>query len=157
MNDFEIRPFRASDCGASGQVYFDAVRHGTGEYYSKAERLAWAPSLPEPESWLARLSSQITFVAARDGNILGFISGTAEGYIDLIFVAPEAIKHGVGKALYDRYLDDARIAGATHLSAEVSLVARSFFENRGWRVVTAQTVTRGGIALNRFAMELELT
>ncbi len=78
----------------------------------------------------------------------------AEGYIDLAFVAPDAIGHGIGKALYDAILSEASNLGVPRLHAEASHLARPFFERQGWSVVKSQTVTRGDdVAIPNFVME----
>ncbi len=106
-----IRPFRDDDARATAQIFFDSVRLGTRDYYDKAQRLAWAPRVPEATKWLDRLKSQTVLVAERNGRVVGFMTLTAEGSIDLAYVAPDAIGQGIGKALYDAILSVASKIG----------------------------------------------
>ena len=148
------RPFRDDDAAATAQIFFDSVRLGTQNYYDEAQRLAWAPRVPETATWLKRLKSQTVFVAERQGRVVGIMTLTAEGCIGMAYVAPDAIGQGIGKALYDAILSEAEIIGVPKLTAEASHLARAFFERQGWSVVKPQTVTRGGdVAIPTFAME----
>jgi len=156
MTTTEIRPFRDDDAEATAQVYFDSVRQGTRVYYDDAQRRAWAPARPDLSGWRERLASQTAFVAERNSRVVGFMTLKADGCIDLAYVAPDAIGQGVAKALYDAILSEAVRRGIPRLHADASHLARAFFERQGWLVVTAQTVTRGGVAIPNFVMEKTL-
>ena len=152
-----IRPFRDDDASAAAQIFFNSVRLGTRDYYDEAQRVAWAPRVPEATKWLSRLKSQTVFVAERSGRVVGFMTLAAEGYIDLAFVASDAIGQGIGKELYDAILAEALNLRVPRLHAEASHLARPFFERQGWSVVESQTVTRGDdVAIPNFVMEKEL-
>lgn len=156
MTTTQIRPYRNDDAQATAQVFFDSVRQGTRAFYDEAQRRAWAPARPEPSGWHQRLASQTALVAERNGRLVGFMTLTSEGCIDLAYVAPDALGQGVGKALYDAILAEAIRRGIPRLHAEASHLARAFFERRGWSVVKAQTVTREGVAIPNFVMEKTL-
>jgi putative acetyltransferase len=149
-----IRPFRDDDTDATAQIFFDSVRLGSQDYYDEAQRVAWAPRVPEAAKWLDRLKIQTVFVAERQGRVVGFMTLTAEGCIGLAYVAPDAIGQGIGKALYDAILSEAEIIGVAKLTAQASHLARAFFKRQGWSVVKSQTVTRGDdVAIPIFMME----
>ncbi len=156
MTTTRIRRFRDDDAAATAQVFFESVRRGTQGFYDEAQRRAWAPSPPALAGWRARLASQTVFVAERNGSVVGFMTLTADGCIDLAYVAPDVIGQGVAKALYDAILEEAARLGLTRLHAEASHLARAFFERQGWRVVKAQTVSRGGVPIPNFVMEKAL-
>ena len=103
-----------------------------------------------------RLKSQTVFVAERQGRVVGFMTLTAEGCIDLAYVAPDAIGQGIGKALYDSILSEAAKSGVPRLTTEASHLARAFFKRQGWSVVQRQTVTRDGVSIPNFVMEKKL-
>ncbi|MEQ8194825.1 MAG: GNAT family N-acetyltransferase [Rhodospirillales bacterium] len=156
MTDIRIRPFTETDLDATARVFFDAVRHDTKDHYTGEQRRAWAPDVPATPSWRARLEGQTVFVAERNGEIVGFMGLTAEGRIDLAFVAPEMIGRGIGKKLYGEIDAHARAAGLRTLTVHASRQARGFFERRGWRTLRERTVTRGGVDLTNYLMEIEL-
>ncbi len=154
MDHTNIRRFGDVDARATAQIFFDSVRLGSRDYYDEAQRLAWAPRVPETATWLDRLKSQTVFVAERQGRVVGFMTLTAEGCIGLAYVATDAIGQGIGKALYDAILSEAENIGVPKLTAEASHLARAFFKRQGWSVVKSQTVTRGDdVAIPIFVME----
>ncbi len=153
MDLTRVRPFQDDDAGATAQLFFDSVHLGTRTYYDEAQRIAWAPRVPETTKWLDRLQSQTVLVAERNGRVVGFMTMTAEGCIDLAYVAPDAIGQGIGKALYDAILSEALKFDIPKLTADASHLARAFFERQGWSVVRPQTVTRGGVEIANFVME----
>lgn len=151
-----IRLFRDEDAAATAQVIFDSIRVGARDHYDDAQRRAWIPEVPETDEWLARLKPHYVLIAERDRIVIGFMTLTADGLIDLAFVAPDAIGQGVAKALYDALLVEARSRGQTRLRVAASLLARPFFERQGWSVSEEETVIRSGVALRRFRMEIDL-
>ena len=152
-----VRRFEDRDAEATARIYFDAVRIGAQDYYDEAQRRAWASSVPDTPPWRARLRSQASFVAERDGAIVGFMTLKPDGCIDLAFVAPQAMGTGVARQLYERLLAEASAMGLRRLHTEASHLARPFFERQGWSVVKRQTVERDGVALTNFVMEKHLT
>jgi len=158
MERVTVRPMRAADAEAAARVFFAAVRDGAAGHYDAAQRRAWAPEVPAPKDWRARLADRWGVVAeAPDAAdklaVVGFMTLRADGCIDLAFVAPAAIGQGVAGRLYDAVEAEARRRGLERLWAEASRMARPLFERRGWRVVRPQTVERGEVTLENFVME----
>lgn len=156
MADVRIRRFRDADAPATAQVFYDSVHRATQDFYDDAQRQAWAPQVPDLEAWLDRIKPQTAFVAERDGAVIGFMTLRDDGYIDFAYVAPDAVGHGVAKALYDAVLAEAKKAKFGRLTSEASHLARRFFERQGWRVVEEQSVLRNGVALTNFRMEFDI-
>lgn len=148
-----VRRFEDRDAEATARIYFDAVRVGARDHYDEAQRRAWAPSVPDTPPWRERLKSQTSFVAERDGAIVGFMTLKPDGCVDLAFVAPDAMGTGVARQLHERLLAKAASMGLRRLNTEASHLARPFFERQGWSVVKQQTVERDGVALTNFVME----
>lgn len=95
-------------------------------------------------------------LAHRDGQFAGFIGFNLEGHIDLLFTAPCYARQGVASALYAAAEQHLRAAGVRELFTEASLTARPFFARQGFSAEQAQTVTRGTVTLQRFAMRKRL-
>lgn len=152
MENVAIRKFRGEDAEAAAQLFFDSVHLGTQEHYSRAQRQAWAPVVPETSAWRDRLRAQTSFVAEQDGRLIGYMTINEEGHIDLAYVAPGFIGKGVASHLYEAIESEAREAGLKQLTSDASHLARAFFERRGWTLVKEQTVTRHAVALINFAM-----
>ena len=113
-----IRPFRGEDAHATAEIFFDAVRRGAGPGYDEAQRRAWAPAVPNIGAWRDRLNGQTVLVAERNGRVVGFMSLTDNGLIDLAYVVPEHMGRGVARRLYDGLLEEATKRGLTKLRTE---------------------------------------
>ncbi len=147
-----IRPLRAEDGEIAGEIFFDAVHHGTGEYYTHEQRTAWAGASPNPSGWRNRLVNVDGFMAELNGIPAGFMTIDASGYIDLAFVGPGALGMGVGWLLYRAIEARAEQLGVVRLTTEASKKARPFFERQGWTVEREQLVVKRGVSLANFKM-----
>ena len=149
-----IRKATADDNDAMFKVFYRAVREGAAKYYTEKQRAAWAPS-SEPDH-TPKHHNLLRWVAEMDGNIIGFIAVTRQGYIDLAYVLPEWMGHGVAQALYDQLFEWAHAARLSELTSHASHFAKRFFLKNGWLVVYPETVARGDQKLQRFFMRLKL-
>lgn len=149
---FNIRPYLASDADQAARVFYDAVHIGAAEFYSEAQRQAWAPEVPNTPLWGERLARATTMVAEKNNQVVGFMSLTGAGMVDLAFVAPAAMGMGVARDLYDEIVHIAQAKDLVALGTEASFPARRFFLKRGWRDVAEQIVERDGIEMTNFQM-----
>lgn len=154
--DLRIRPADPQDPAKTAGIFFRAVRDGTRDAYDERQRAAWAPGIPDATAWTDRLRDQTVFVAETAGDIVGFVALRPAGHVDLIFVAPEWHRLGIGRHLLDELERHARAQGLLLLSADVSLSAKRLFLGHGWRVLKAQSVTTNGADLTNFRMEKAL-
>ncbi|MFK8033284.1 MAG: GNAT family N-acetyltransferase [Hyphomicrobiales bacterium] len=152
VRDFEIR-----DADAASNVFYRAVHIGAKDFYDEAQRMAWAGGKPEPVSWQKRLEVQVVKVAELNSIVIGFMTLTKHGKIDLAFVAPEAMGMGIARKLYYAILVEAKRLGIKTLTTEASFLAQRFFKKYGWQTLQQQIVTRGSIELTNFLMKLEVS
>ena len=75
----------------------------------------------------------------------------------MFYVHPDWQRCGVWRLLYRRIEGIARRQGHRHLTADVSITARPFFESMGFTVARQQAVSRGGVTLTNFAMIKQFT
>jgi len=149
-----MRNWEPSDAEATYAVYFEAVHSGAGDHYSKDQRHAWVPSPIVPEWWLPRLSVAKTWVTSDEHGLTGLISLRDDGYLDMFFVSTRARGDGTAVQLYERLLKQARRSGISKITTHASHCLRPFLEKRSWNVVAPEVVTRLGVTLERFEMEL---
>jgi putative acetyltransferase len=153
----EIRDATARDAAAIADLFYHTVLNVNVRDYSRAQVEAWAGPAPEPEKWEKRIaaaaSAKRTFVAARDGRVLGFAEFEGGGHIDTLYVHHEFQGCGIASRLFDRIEAEAQRFGLTHLYTEASITARPFFHKRGFSVVTPQLVEQGGCTFRNFVME----
>lgn len=152
-----VRDFELHDTEQTADVFFQAVRFGTKDFYSDKQRKAWAPQKPELSWWQTRLAKQTVKVAILDEAVIGFMTLDSDGKIDLAFVMPSAMGTGVSGKLYAAILQEAQLAGLRTLQTEASSLAQQFFKKRGWHTVQQQTIKRDNVELTNFLMELNVS
>ena len=151
-----IRPYVASDRVSCHRVYFQAVHEGAAEFYTQAQRAAWAPSETPDLSQPNKLLEQWCWVAEAKNGISGFMSLSRNGYLDMAFVVPDAKGTGVTDALYVALIEQAKAESLGNLTAHASHLARRFFTKHGWQVDYAEDFPLNGQVFERFHMSLDM-
>lgn len=76
-----------------------------------------------PRFWFQHFTATSWIAETPDGRLAGFLVGfvspdrPGEGYVHLVGTNPNLRRVGVGRALYERFFDDARRRGITRVSA----------------------------------------
>ncbi len=154
MTGLVIRPYRAADAKPLALVFHRAVRRGTAEHYTLAQRLAWSPWVQRGQAWHERLARIETVVAETPSGPVGFMAlDLSDGFLDFAYVDPAVRGQGVAAELYAVLEARALTAGLTRLQTEASRVAEPFFRARGWVVLHRQRVRRNGVRLPNAVME----
>ncbi len=151
-----IRYYEAGDAPEIVRLFFETVRSVNRADYSDEQLEAWAPSVPDPEEWHARMAGRRTLVAEEGGEVVGFAELEYDGRLDMLYVRKDAVGRGVGRRLYEAVEREARGQGLGWIFTEASITARPFFEQQGFRVVREQMVSRRGVSMTNFVMEKEL-
>jgi putative acetyltransferase len=152
----EIRDYEAGDAPEIVRLFFETVRSVNRADYSDEQLEAWAPGVPDPEEWHARMAGRRTLVAEEGGEVVGFAELEYDGRLDMFYVRKDAVGRGVGRRLYEAVEREARGQGLGWIFTEASITARPFFEQQGFRVVREQMVSRRGVSMTNFVMEKEL-
>lgn len=151
-----VRLYGKADTQALAELFFDAVRMGTKEFYSREQREAWAPTVPDTVNWGRRLEEVTTFIAEQSGDIAGFMTLDNTGYIDLAFVRSNRIRQGIGSTLYQYIEEEAKQQNMPRLHTQASELAKPFFEHHGWTLLNSQTIRRNSTELTNHLMEKNL-
>ena len=151
-----IRPYAARDRVDCHKVYYRAVHEGAAEFYTQAQRAAWAPSETPDLSQPNKLLDQWCWVAEAKNGISGFMSLTRNGYLDMAFVMPDAKGTGVADALYAALIELANAESLEILTAHASYFARRFFAKHGWQVDDVEDFPLNGQVFERFHMSLDM-
>lgn len=133
-----------------------AVHAISPSLYGPKQKEAWAPTPPNYEAWAERLAVKRPLVAIVDHRVAGFMEVDPDGHIDCAYTHPDFQGTGVASALYAQVLADAKARNLERLYVEASVVARPFFEHRGFTVIGKNDVERNGVNLVNFAMEKAL-
>ena len=148
----KLRLGKESDFADLADVMFDAVRNGPS-LYSEEQRRAWVPEKRAGEAWSERLSDQQIIVAERQGSIVGFMSVTAEGYLDFAYIRPLAQGTGLFRRLFQEIENLARETGISRLWVHASLKAQPAFSAVGFQILKKESIQIRGQSLDRFEME----
>jgi GNAT superfamily N-acetyltransferase len=76
-----------------------------------------------PRLWFQHFTGTSWVAEDEAGRILGFLVGFISpdrpdtGYVHLVATSPNRRRHGIGRALYERFFEDARSAGAERVVA----------------------------------------
>jgi putative acetyltransferase len=116
-----VRKMRDDDARSFLKVQYAAVRRIAVRDYPPEVIEAWGP-LPitqaAVEAIIANPEDEIRFLAERDGDIVGLACLViANNKLRACYVAPEAARTGVGKALLMKIEETARNAGVKYLHA----------------------------------------
>jgi putative acetyltransferase len=151
-----LRPFLAADTALIAEIFRASVDELTADDYSDTQREAWMSTADDEEALGARLSGQLTLLGLMDGSPVGFASLRAGEDVDMLYVHPVAVGHGVGSLLIEALEKLAVGRGARRLTAEVSDSAQDFFKKRGFVPQQRNTVELGGEWLANTTMEKKL-
>ncbi|MBX4953288.1 GNAT family N-acetyltransferase [Rhizobium binae] len=153
MNDrILIRPYTPNDADATIEIFLRAIRKVSSKDYLPAQIEAWA-KVEDRSLWAQRRISRPGWIAEIDGAPVGFSDLTEDGCLDMMFVHPEFQRLGIASRLLSRVEKEALNLGFTRIYTEASRTARPFFERRGFRVTTRQTIEKRGQSLENFIME----
>ena len=147
---------KTEDAPALAQVFYDAVRLGPSPY-TEAERMAWVPEVPDANAFATRLAAHQVAAAKVKGQLVGFMTLDATGYIDLVFILNAYRGQGIFRALFAVIEEKANAQALPRLSTHASLTAQPAFQAMGFSVIQHETVTRAGEELRRAEMEKHLT
>ena len=153
----QLRPYTPEDLDNVVSLFYKTVHQICSAAYTPAQLNAWAPARWERQRWedlLSGKSGHQVFLAEEEGVLAGFATlCLEESLLDHLYVSADFQRKGVATLLADHIETLAREAGLQRLHTEASLVARGFFEKRGYRVLLQQQVERRGQLLTNFVME----
>lgn len=151
-----LRPALPGDVPMLAAIAEAAILELTGEDYDSDQQEAWAAAASDEEALETRLTEQLTLIATRDGEPVGFISLADNRLIDMLYIRPEAVGEGVASLLYDAIERLAGARGAKSLTVDASDTALDFFSKRGFTPKQRNTVSLGGVWLGNTTLEKTL-
>jgi N-acetylglutamate synthase-like GNAT family acetyltransferase len=149
----KIRLFQREDTEYIAKLFHETVRNINIQDYSPAQVKAWAPDHLNFKNWQADCLNQFTYVAEKDGHIVGFGQLASNGHIDCFYCDKAYQRCGIGRQIYQAIHQQALSLGITYLFVEASITALPFFRNLGFTVVKEQLVYCRGERLTNYAME----
>jgi len=117
MSLLSIRPVEARDNAAITHIYAHAVRHGTASFEAEMARRQAALAAGGYPFLVAELAGAVAgYAYAGPYRTRPAYRFTVE---DSIYVAPQAQRGGIGRALLERLLDDAQARGFRQMIAVI--------------------------------------
>jgi putative acetyltransferase len=146
----------ASRANEVADLYHQSVHAIDTSIYTPEEQEAWASTPPDYHQWSVRLAKKQPWLAMLGGRVAGFIELDADGHIDCLYTHPSFQNQGVASGLYEHLLWSAKARGFKRLYVEASIVAKPFFEHRGFKQVAKNSIQRKGVTLVNFTLEKRL-
>ncbi|MGN0479144.1 MAG: GNAT family N-acetyltransferase [Hominenteromicrobium sp.] len=146
-----LRKYESADCAAMAALFYDTVHTVNARDYTPAQLDVWATGHVDLDAWNRSFLDHFTVVADEGGTIIGFGDIDGTGYLDRLYVHKDYQGRGTASAICDAL--EAHAAGKA-VTTHASITAKPFFKRRGYRVIRAQQVERGGLLLTNFVMRL---
>jgi putative acetyltransferase len=151
-----IRNYVPDDIDALIDLFRSSVRIVARRDYTQEQVTAWAPDEIDRSAWASRCANSQTFVAVLQNDLVGFTLVEPNGHLDMMYVHPAHQGKRIPSALLEHVESFARRHGLVRLYTEASITARPYFEHRGFRLIAAQMVSRGGQDFINYWMEKQL-
>lgn len=145
--------YTSEDASRLAQLFYDTVHNINASDYTLEQIEAWAPPIPNEIYRTETFERATPFIAEVEGVAVGFASIETNGYIDFFFVAHDWQGKGIGRALMEEIFRRAEEYNCDKLYSHVSITAKPFFLNFGFKVIKRQTVETNGVKMDNFIME----
>ncbi len=99
---------------------------------------------------------QVLVASDSDGRVVGYADLEADGHIDHLYCAPEAVGAGVATSLCDALEVLAASEGVGRLYVEASEAARRLFEKRAFCVDNRREWELRGVPIHNYVMSKAL-
>lgn len=150
---FTIRRGQLNDLAELQQLFKDTITTICKADYNDRQIQVWVMGVENITRWQTMISEQYVLIAEMDSIIVGFGTLGKGNYIDMFYIHKDYQRQGVASRLCDSLENEAKLLGQKKLTADVSKTARPFFEKKGFRIETEQTVIKHGVELINYKME----
>lgn len=129
-----IREARVEDATATAEVHRRSIRELCSGDYSAQQIDAWIAGTSK-DSHLALINNPElrTYLAEEGGAVIGVgVCSPKQGTVNVLYVAPECVRAGVGAALLERLEKEIQATGGCRAELHSSLTSVSFYRARGY-------------------------
>ena len=145
-----IRKYNTSDCKYLAELFYQTVHNVNAKDYTKEQLDVWATGNVNLNEWDKSFFEHFTIVAIKNEIIVGFGDIDKTGYLDRLYVHKDYQGQGIASAICDELEQQIN---TNRIITHASITAKTFFEQRGYRVIKGQQVIRDGISLTNYVME----
>ncbi len=147
----EVRKYQPSDCQALTELFYNTVHTVNVKDYTEEQLNVWASGQVDLEKWNQSLQEHYSIVAVEKEVVVGFGDIDETGYLDRLFVHADYQGKGIATVICNQL--EQTIEG--NITTHASITAKTFFEKRGYKVITEQQVERQGVFLTNYVMTKE--
>lgn len=144
----KIRIATEADIPLLKKLFQETILHINIKDYTTQQARYWANRGENNDVWKKWIRTQYFVIAEIEDEIVGFASLVADGHLHFLFVHKDYQRKGIASSLLDHIESYAQKDGIKEITADVSITARPFFENRGYKVLCQQTVNIGVDMIN---------
>ena len=134
-------------------LFYQTVHNINAKDYTKSQLDVWATGNVNLKEWDKSLLEHYTIAAIENEIIVGFGDIDKLGHPDRLFVHKDYQKQGIDSAICNELQQSCN---ENKIITYASTTAKSFFEQRGYRVIKKQQVIRNGISLTNYVMGKEI-
>ncbi len=151
-----VTRFRRFDANGDLTPLLDVYERAIGgldpHLYSHAQRQAWRHWGDDTGKALHCLNRGLTVVALQGDRLAGFAQLYPYNLINMLYVAPEHSRQGIGTQLVFKLEKVARRRGVEVLETRASHASRRVFSRCGFQLTGSDVVHAGGVAIARNLM-----
>jgi putative acetyltransferase len=153
----QIRPAIESDAGGICEMHIRSIRELCIRDYTPEQIEVWAGP-KRPSDYLEPIRGKRIFVAEQAGQIAGFGDYHAtKNEICAIYVHPDFVRQGLGRALFLVVTDELKARGFSHVELDASLTSVGFYEAMGCRKIEERLHPfRDGVSIPCVRMIIDL-
>ena len=145
-----LRMYNTSDCEFLAELFYQTVHNVNAKDYTKEQLDVWATGNVNLNEWDKSFLEHFTIVAIKNEIIVGFGDIDKTGYLDRLYVHKDYQRQGIASAICDEL---EQLVNTNKIITHASITAKTFFAQRGYRVIKGQEVIRDGISLTNYVME----
>lgn len=130
-----IRFYQKSDFNVAKELFYQTVHAVCIADYPQSILSQWAPIESDQEALRLSLENSFSYVAEKDGIIVGFGNIDSQGSIDYLFVHKDCQGVGIGTLIIKTIEAKAIQIGLAVITTEASLTAQPFFERHNFEYI----------------------
>ena len=139
-----LRICNSSDCESLAEFLYLSVHNVNAKDYTIEQLAVWATGNVDLHEWDRSFSEHFTIVAIENEMIVGLGDIDKTGYLDRLYVHKNYQRQGIATAICNKL---EQSVNGDKIITHVSITAKPFFEQRGYRTVKEQQIIRNGISL----------
>jgi putative acetyltransferase len=151
-----VRPYNASDLSDLAHIYKQGIKKLGQTHYTNDQVVAWSSFADDTDDFRKWINHSTTFVAVdMNMNVVGFAGLESNGRVSSLFVAPDAMRNGVGTTLLHRLIEEIKRRDLDSVTTDASEFSKPLFERFGFYVKGLEHTHFKGVLFTRYQMVLK--